>query len=474
MALPAPPATRRRARSRLARHRRPGRLDDAGHRGPAPLHERPDAVRGRAAGGPRRQPDRALRALVRAPGGVDRPARRPPRRGGRERADRPAQRPRGRDQQGFASRRRVRRDGRAPARHEHAHAQGRQVVRRHATSRTRTSGGTAGSPGRSSCTPPARSTWPTSGPTRASPTTARPARSSSPSSSGSRAVSSSRAGPSRPGSTASTGRSGPRHRASTRARSRAGRSTTSGSCSAPPPGCRSRTPRRRRGRPSTPGWPRRATGSSAGAWRCPGSCPGRRSDRRSTACRWCSAAPDGGVAERAELRIGFRRVEIDGLDLLVNGAPGVHPRRQPPRLRPAHGADRQPRPDAGRPRPDEAVRVQRGADVALPERPGVPRPDRRARAVRRRRGRHRVARVPEHAVRRPALPRGVGRPRVADGDPRQEPPVGDPLVARERVRPRPRTTRRRRPGSGATTRRGRSTTRARSASTGRATRASAT
>jgi beta-galactosidase len=31
-------------------------------------------------------------------------------------------------------------------------------------------------------------------------------------------------------------------------------------------------------------------------------------------------APDGSVAETAELRVGFRRVEILGLDLLVNGA----------------------------------------------------------------------------------------------------------------------------------------------------------
>ena len=113
-------------------------------------------------------------------------------------------------------------------------------------------------------------------------------------------------------------------------------------------------------------------------------------------------------------------------------------------------------------------------DLALPERPGLPRPDRRARDVRRRRGRHRVARLPEHAVRRPPLPVPVGRPRLADGPARQEPPVGHPLVARQRVRATARTTRRPPPGSAATTRAGRSTTRARSATTGRATRASAT
>ena len=94
---------------------------------------------------------------------------------------------------------------------------------------------------------------------------------------------------------------------------------------------------------------------------------------------------------------------------------GLHPRRQSPRFQPAHGARRDARRDARRPRPDEAVRVQRGADLALPERPGLPGVDRRAGPVRHRRGGHRIARVLGHAVRRPALPGRVGRPRVADG-----------------------------------------------------------
>ena len=53
---------------------------------------------------------------------------------------------------------------------------------------------------------------------------------------------------------------------------------------------------------------------------------------------------------------------------------GLHPRRQPPRLRPAHRPGHLGRGDARRPRADEAVRVQRRPDLALPERPGLPRP----------------------------------------------------------------------------------------------------
>ena len=89
-----------------------------------------------------------------------------------------------------------------------------------------------------------------------------------------------------------------------------------------------------------------------------------------------------------------------------------------------------------------------------PNDPGLPRPDRRARAVRHRRGRHRVARVPEHAVRRPALPARSGSSRVvADGPARQEPPVGHRLVARQRVRATAPTTTPPPPGCAATTRR---------------------
>ena len=162
-----------------------------------------------------------------------------------------------------------------------------------------------------------------------------------------------------------------------------------------------------------------------------------RAARRCTACRSCCAAPTAASPSRPSSGSASGGSRSSGSTSSINGARvfirGVN----------RHDFDQhtgrivtrdQLR---GRPGADEAVRVQRRADLALPQRPGPPRADRRARAVRRRRGGHRVARVPEHAVRRPALPRGVGRPRVADGDPRQEPPLGHPLVARQRVRPRP-------------------------------------
>ena len=47
--------------------------------------------------------------------------------------------------------------------------------------------------------------------------------------------------------------------------------------------------------------------------------------------------------------------------------PRLHPGHQPPRLRPAHRSSHLGRDDARRPRADEAVRVQRRADIALPE-----------------------------------------------------------------------------------------------------------
>ena len=114
----------------------------------------------------------------------------------------------------------------------------------------------------------------------------------------------------------------------------------------------------------------------------------------------------------------------------------AHSRREPPRLRSAHRAPRIARVDAGGPRGDEAVRLQRRPDVPLSQRPGVPGSHRRARPVRRRRGRHRVARLHRRHLRRPALPQRLRGPRRSHGPPRQEPRFGDPVVARKRVRPR--------------------------------------
>ncbi len=53
--------------------------------------------------------------------------------------------------------------------------------------------------------------------------------------------------------------------------------------------------------------------------RYPGSPRGRPSCRTCTSSRSPCTAPDGGAVERATYRIGFRRVEIVGNDLLVNG-----------------------------------------------------------------------------------------------------------------------------------------------------------
>ena len=79
-------------------------------------------------------------------------------------------------------------------------------------------------------------------------------------------------------------------------------------------------------------------------------------------------------------RIGFREVEIKGGQLLVNGVGRQVQGREPPRVRP------RPRPRglarahaAGHPA-DEAAQLQRGAHLALPERPAVAGAVRRATA----------------------------------------------------------------------------------------------
>ena len=48
--------------------------------------------------------------------------------------------------------------------------------------------------------------------------------------------------------------------------------------------------------------------------------------------------PAGSVAEETTVQVGFRRVEIDGPGPAGQRRPGLHPRGQPPRLRPAHRA----------------------------------------------------------------------------------------------------------------------------------------
>ena len=82
-------------------------------------------------------------------------------------------------------------------------------------------------------------------------------------------------------------------------------------------------------------------------------------------------APAGDLAEEVRIRLGFRRVEIAGLDLLING------RRVLIRGVNRHDFDQHTagsvtrRRDPDRPHHDEAVQLQRRPDVALPERPGA-------------------------------------------------------------------------------------------------------
>ena len=160
-----------------------------------------------------------------------------------------------------------------------------------------------------------------------------------------------------------------------------------------------------------------------------------------------TVAPDGTVAERVERRIGFRRVEVRGVELLVNGRAvlirGVNRHDFDPRTgRVVSPEDMRADVVAMKRWGFNAVRI-----VALPERPGFPRRLRRARAVRHRRGGHRVARLVRGRVPGPPLPVRVRRPRGADDRARPPPPVDHRLVAGQRVRLRAEPRRGRRLGA---------------------------
>ena len=227
-------------------------------------------------------------------------------------------------------------------------------------------------------------------------------------------------------------------------------------------------------RPRT--WPRAAAGvwlrRRQGAWstrRCRTSQPWSAElpvlyDVQSTL-----RSPTARSSRSRPVRVGFRRVEIADLTCSINGQPGAHPRRQPPRLRPAHRARRVALDDM---RADLVLMKRFGFNAVrtshYPNDPALPRPVRRARAVRDRRGGHRVARASKHAVRRPALPAGSGSSRVSRMvAARQEPPVasssGRSATSRATAHNHDAA---RGLGPRATTRAGRCTTRAPSASTG--------
>ena len=116
------------------------------------------------------------------------------------------------------------------------------------------------------------------------------------------------------------------------------------------------------------------------------------------------------------------------------------PRRQPARPRRPPRPGRLARADGDRRGADEAIERQRRAHVALPERPLLARPLRPLRAVRHRRGEHRVARLLRRALQRPPLRGRLPRAHGQHGRARQEPSERHLLVARqrERLRPQPR------------------------------------
>ena len=116
--------------------------------------------------------------------------------------------------------------------------------------------------------------------------------------------------------------------------------------------------------------------------------------------------------DRLDCRVGFRQIEIRDRAPARQRRAGADRRRQPPRAR----RRARPRGDA-RSSMEPDVRLMKQFNVnavrtlALPQRPVLARPLRSLRAVRRRRGEHRVARVLRRALPRPALPGAVGRAR---------------------------------------------------------------
>ena len=109
--------------------------------------------------------------------------------------------------------------------------------------------------------------------------------------------------------------------------------------------------------------------------------PGRRRSPACTTSRSCSTA-DGGAAQAYRRRIGFRRVETRGNQLLVNGVADPRPRRQSPRLADPQGPGALRGGHArGRRQPAPGER-QRHPDLALSAEPASARRLRRGRHVR--------------------------------------------------------------------------------------------
>ena len=155
-------------------------------------------------------------------------------------------------------------------------------------------------------------------------------------------------------------------------------------------------------------------------------------------------SPRGREVEHVACRLGFRRVEVKDRALLINGRPVLDQGREPGRARRAERQDPGCRGHGPGHRDHETSQLQRGPALALPQRRALVRPVRRVRPLPRRRGRHREPRLLRPSLPRSALGFGLPGTRHADGDPRQEPPLGRHLVAWERVGvwPEPRRPRR--------------------------------
>ena len=330
------------------------------------------------------------------------------------------------------------------------------MVRRDATSRTRTSGGTAGSPGRSSCTRRATSTSPTSGSIAgladdlttgtldltvdARVPGPRPAARLERRGDASRAVDESLRTEAVP-----VDRQTP---------ARLDAATTSGSCSARAAGLLAAEDEAAWAVVHR-GWRHRSTGLVTWHLEVPdverwsAEAP-RLLPARTSSC----ATPTARSPRRRRSRSASAGSRSTGLDLLVNGARvfirGVN----------RHDFDQH----TGRVISVEAMR----ADLVLmkqfgfnavrtshyPNDPAFLDLTDELGPVRHRRGRHRVARVPEHAVRRPALPRRSGSTassRMALRDKNHPSVIAWSLGNESGLRRA--TTRRRPPGSAATTRR---------------------
>ena len=87
---------------------------------------------------------------------------------------------------------------------------------------------------------------------------------------------------------------------------------------------------RRPGSGCTPGWRRRSMALRAGRCGIPDILPWSAELPRLYDLAVTLRSPDGTVVEETSIKVGFRRIEIVGMDLLVNGRAGAVPRRQPP------------------------------------------------------------------------------------------------------------------------------------------------